>query len=116
MAKLFDLRDLRYWVYQPSLVRWRHRYKGVRESLKVNQEIGQTLYDINSADYRLGNLRTSLEETVDLLINGGTVDGVTFNWLNDATPGDEDLVIPGFDQLVGDVENLRNRVRRLEGN
>lgn len=115
MAKLYDLRDLRYWVYQPNLTRWRHRYKGVRESLKVNQEIGQYYYDIKNCDKRLDDLEDELDAYADLLINGGTVEDVQFNWLDDATPSVADLVIPGFDSLAGAIEGLRNRVRKLEG-
>lgn len=115
MARLYDLRDLRYWVYQPTSVRWRHRYKGVRESLKVNQEIGQYYYDIKNADYKLDNIDDQFEEDSDLLLNGGYLDGVQFNFLEDSTPTDEPVYLLGFEGMIGRVEQLRNRIRSLEG-
>lgn len=34
-----------FLIFAPQLVRWRHRYRGPRESYKVNLEMQQFLYD-----------------------------------------------------------------------
>lgn len=97
-------------IYQPNFVRWRHRYKGVRESLKVNQEIGQYYYDIKNSDYKLDNMDDLLDEVSDTIVNGGAVDGVQY----ETDTGDEDLVLLGFDELAAQVERARVRIKRLE--
>lgn len=115
MSKTYDLRDIRYWVYQPNIVRWRHRFRGVRESLKINQEIGQYFFDINNARQKMTTVETTQEDNVDLVLNGGEVQDVGI-LIDDATPAIEDMILPGFESLAGSFARIRNRIRSLERN
>lgn len=115
MSKTYDLRDIRYWVYQPNLVRWRHRFRGVRESLKFNQEIGQYYFDINNARTKMEDVESTQRDNVDLVLDGGTVEDVSI-MIDDATPSVEDMILPGFESLSGTFARIHNRIRSLERN
>lgn len=67
-------------VYQPSFTRWRHRYRGPRESLKINQEIGQYYYDINVMRGKMDALDTEFETQVTNIMEGTTFD--TIEWVD----------------------------------
>lgn len=97
-------------VYQPNFVRWRHRFRGPRESLKVNQEIGQYRYDLNKSLKRLDDLDAALETMSDLFVNGGSVEGVTFTEDGET----EAVVIAGFEDLSGRLAHARDRIRVME--
>lgn len=85
---------------QPNLTRARHRYRGPRESHKVNLEINQYLYDIT----RLYQLTLTAEATFRAhmltLTDGGQ-----------AIP---DLDVVGLTELTNRTQRLRDRVRALE--
>lgn len=115
MAKTYDLRDIRYWVYQPNIVRWRHRFRGVRESLKFNQEIGQYIYDINNARQKMLAVEVTQGENVELVLDGGEIQDVEI-LIDDATPTVESMVLPGFESLTSSFARIRNRIRSLERN
>lgn len=102
--------DKRSWVYQPNFVRWRHRSRGVRESLKVNQEITQLIYDLRVCMAKIEILRSNLEYLADLLVEGGTMEA-DVNW----SGSDEDLELIGIEALSAKFESLRRRVSKLEG-
>lgn len=114
MAVLYNTIDKRNWVYQPNFTRWRHRWRGVRESLKINTEISQFYYDATRLNTRVDEVNTQLAETIDLIDNGGSVEGVNFQWDTDATPNIEKLELPGMKEVALRAEKLRNRIRNLE--
>jgi hypothetical protein len=106
--------DKRYWYYQPQLTRWRHRYRGPRESLKINQEIGQLLYDLTKIKQRNDELLAELDYYTDIMQNGwdfdGDVDYTDYSSSTTFAPAE----LPGNIDLASRIESLRNRVRGLE--
>jgi hypothetical protein len=111
---LFTTLDKSDWVYQPNLVRWRHRSKGPRESLKINQEIGQTYFDLKVLMARLNIVNENLEFIVNQIQDGGEVEGTDFIADPD-TPSEEPIVLLGLDVLGAEIESLRKRIEVLEG-
>jgi len=113
----FSLIDKRFWVYQTNLVRWRHRFRGVRESLKVNQEIGQYFYDISKADRKIRDLNSDYIGVRGVSLDGGDIVGIGYSWYDDAapaTPVTGSLSIDGFNEIDARIERLRNRIKILE--
>lgn len=102
--------DKKSWIYQPNLVRWRHRSRGPRESLKINQEITQTYYDLYTLCNKLDVLASNHEFIIDIMVDGGEVEDVEVYW-DEQVP----MVLDGIDSLSADIEALRKRVRMLEG-
>lgn len=112
MPTLYSLVDKTYWVYQPTFVRWRHRYRGPRESLKLNQEISQYMYDLNNIFSQINTNRANLATYATTIRDGGAISGVEA--LNDdATPSLVDVELWGLDEIESRIEGLRNRVRVL---
>lgn len=111
VTTLFSAIDKKNWVYQPNFVRWRHRSRGPRESLKINQEIGQTIYDIYTLHKRVNVVIDNLDFLADSIIDGGAVDGVDAAW---ESFDEFDMELLGLETLSARVESLRKRVRQLE--
>lgn len=101
--------DKTLWLYQPNLVRWRARYRGPRESLKTNQEIMQTAYDLHRIEKRRQDLEELIDDRVDTLLLGSDLDDdVTYG--AGATP----MVLDGLSDLISRVERIRVSVEKLE--
>lgn len=112
MATLYSLVDKTYWVYQPTSVRWRHRYRGTRESLKLNQEISQYVYDLKNIFSQINTNRSNLTEYATTIRDGGIVDDITaFEDPDAATPVMAEVELWGMDEMESRLEGLRNRVR-----
>lgn len=96
----------RLYFDAPQFNRMRHRYRGVRESAKVNLEIDQTSFSIN----RLYEKQTVFDDSfvlyAELLTEGGNV-GV-----NDGN--NAPIVITGIDELAARIEGVTKRVKALE--
>lgn len=99
----------RSWVLAPQVTRWRSRYRGQRESWKINLEMNQFLYDIrklwegnqtvtNNLNEFLYNLEYGVPDSVDYVR--------PYSIGNDALPGSQDLILR--------LERLLKRVERLE--
>lgn len=99
--------DLRAEFSAPQFTRLRARYRGVRESWKVNLEIDQLLFSITGLYDRYNTLHADLVLTSELLFEGGAVTGVT-------DYDDDPLVLEGLNSLIEDVAALKARVKRLE--
>lgn len=113
MPLLYSAYDSKYFVYQPNFVRSRHRFRGPRESQKINLEINQILYDTHSLDKKQAALVSYTADARDSIMNGKSFSPVTFNWIDDSTPGAQPLVIPGFEELKKRVEALNTKIRFL---
>lgn len=112
---LYTETDRRFWFYQPNLVRWRHRWRGPRESLKINQELGQTVFDIYNLKQKKDSLRKTTQLYLDYYLDGWDFDSnIDFNWELDAEPSDSAAEFIGYSELIARVESLRKRVKRLE--
>jgi hypothetical protein len=101
-------------VYQPSFVRFRHRYKGPRESLKINQEIGLYYTDLNQSLLRLDAVDAELDDQTQYLVSGGGgSDDVDYT---NADAETETYYVNGLEELAARTARLRNRVKSLERN
>jgi len=112
---LFQPVDNTNRVHQPNFTRWRHRLRGPRESYKINLEMDQFYYDIQTLKIRYDIVRDNLDYITGHYTEGGAMTGVEVAWELDATPGEEDLVLEGLNNLSARIESLRERVRKLEG-
>lgn len=99
--------DIRAQFSAPQFTRLRHRYRGVRESWKVNLEIDQLLFSITDLYRRYNILHDNFVLAKELLIEGGAVTGVT-------DYDDDPMVLDGLDSLIQQVAALKARVKRLE--
>jgi predicted RNA-binding protein associated with RNAse of E/G family len=116
MATLYSEIDKSDWYYQPNFVRFRHRYRGVRESYKINTEITQYYYDIRKIFNESESIRDDLDTYSDIILNGGTIDGCVYYEVLSATPIESNLELIGLSELAIRTEKLRNRTKILERN
>lgn len=88
---LYSLVPTRDFVSAPSFVRWRHRFRGQRESYKFNAEISAFIFDVRRLYEKYGALDAKLSEHVFVLVNGGSVNADIFfaDALTAATPAIE---------------------------
>lgn len=107
MPILYSDTDKRFWLYQPQLTRWRHPFRGVRSSERINQEANQIQYDIYRLNQRSSDLNATIKDFTDKLLNG-------FDYSDSITSNVLDTNMPGIDELSTSVEMLRNRIRGLE--
>lgn len=74
MPILYSDVDKDKWFYSTNFVRWRHRYRGSRESYKFNYEISSFLYEIRRVFAKnLANIE-ELESNVQSLMLGVDLD------------------------------------------
>lgn len=85
---------------EPQLQRARQRYRGPRNSERINLEAAQFLYDVSRIHERLNNVQTDFKNALSLLANGGT------------TVHGESL--RGVENLAADIIALEKRIRMLE--
>ena len=100
-------------LYQPNYTRMRHRYRGHRESEKINLEMGQMYADLAKIDLELTTVEDNLETYVSYLLDGVTHNEATFTD-EDATPNDEVVTIIGLNAFQGLMDSLERRIERLE--
>lgn len=115
MPEMYDDRHSRVArTYTSNLTRWRHRYRGPRESLKINTEIAQFRHDIWRIHKEVNKNEDNLDPRIETLVDGGTVDNLTALWSDDATPSLDVMTLPGLDELQRRVEAMRRRIYDLE--
>lgn len=100
-------------LYQPNYTRVRHRYRGHRESEKINLEMGQMFADLAKIDLELTTVEDNLETNVSNLLDGVTHSEATFTD-EDATPTDETVTLIGLNAFQGRMAALEQRIKRLE--
>jgi hypothetical protein len=111
---LYNPVDITNWIQQPNLTRWRHRYNGVKESLKINQEIGQYYYDIHILETRHNSINDFLQILLDDVEYGVDYVQVQSNVGQPAYDQFEAISTTGMKDIITNLENLRQRVRDLE--
>lgn len=115
MPILYTDIDKKFWFRQPNFIRWRHMFRSPRNSLKINQEMGQTHYDLARINVRVEDVTELKDELIDKLYGGWDLDDeITYDWNTDATPYGLLVDLPGIDEMATRVEALRNRIRNLE--
>lgn len=91
----------------PQYTRQNHRFRGPRESEKVNLEITQMYFSINRLYNLTANLRQRYLELADLLLTGGTIS-------EDLLDEDDDAhVLEGIEPLVDRTALLERRLKSL---
>lgn len=91
MATYYRTDDQKEWFMQPSFVRYRHRFRGQRESFKVNSDIHAMRYDLFHLYEKFDRLNTDLDTGLDYLLD-----------LLDSA------------EVINRLEAIRHRVLRLE--
>lgn len=104
---LYNEVDRTLWLHEPNLVRWRHRFRGVRESLKMNQEIGQTIYDLHILQIR----RDGVSDIVEILWDDHEF-GVEFAGVS--VGEDDGITIPGIFELAARTDSASKKIRIQE--
>lgn len=110
MPIFYDNNKTTFELTEPQLTRWRHRYRGHRESLKVNTEGDQMKYDIHSLYAQLESLRERLMRNFHLLEQGGEVDAL----YSEDGGAEDSVVLSGLDSIAAEIEALRHRLQRQE--
>jgi hypothetical protein len=100
MAVFYHAVDRRAFVSQPQLTRWNHRYRGYRESPKINVESAQLLYDVRKLFEHTKGVRVKVLANIATALEGGVV-----------VPTETTI---GLDALINRVSRLTERVRMLE--
>lgn len=100
------------WLYQPRFVRTRHRYRGHRESEKVNLDINQIYADMSYLASEMNIAEDNLETDIDNVLNGKTYTDVTYTD-EDATPTNELITLKSLDVFSGEMAALEQRIKRL---
>lgn len=127
-AILYAPINKRVQVSAPNFTRSRARFRGQRESFKINTEIHQLAYDLHKLYEKYDSLNTTLTINLSTIENGGQIGrtlyftaegvpgvlyGIAVNW-NDASPADESLMLDGTIALIDRLTRLEKRISDLE--
>lgn len=99
MTTLYHSLDQRQFLSQPQMGRARHRWRGWRESSKVNLEIQQFYFDVLKLTANTTVQEETFEADVTVLLDGGTVVAAD---------------VEGLEALTARASALLDRVRVLE--
>lgn len=105
--------DKKSLVYQPSYTRVRHRYRGHRESHKVNLEMSQMYAELARIDIDLSSVEDNFENHIENILTGINYSDIYFTD-QDATPTNEAVAITGLNDFMGKLQALEQRIARLE--
>lgn len=125
MPVFYDDENIHGTFVQPQFTRLRHRYRGPRESWKINLEHGQMSYQIYKLYEKAGTIRTKYLDNVELLESGdeaivegypGLMPSNTLEPSNTLHPQDPipHIQIFGLDTLTERIQRLQQRIRFLE--
>lgn len=110
--------DRREHFSAPQFTRMRHRYRGVRESHKVNLEIDQigfSLHKLYEGDHQF---RSEFADKATLLMQGGPIPvkiGGSYAYPGqDVYPTQEVFPLSGDDVLLLGLEGLATKIARLQ--
>lgn len=107
MGLFYNEVDRKKWIYQPNFSRSRQRYRGNRESAKINLEISQFVFDINNINKKIQDLLETTLRFSAYIARGATIEGVEYSPL-----GDNEMI--GLVQMSSEVEDLKNRIQEME--
>lgn len=107
MALFYDEVDKKKWIYQPNFSRSRQRYRGNRESAKINLEISQFVFDINNIYNKINALLQSSMRYSAYITRGASIDDTQYSGT-----GDNEMM--GLLQMASEVEDLKNRIQEME--
>lgn len=108
MSLFYNEVDRKKWIYEPNLSRTRHRYRGNRESYKVNLEISQFVFDVNNIYKKMTNFLDTTMRYVSYISRGSTILDIEYSGTT------EPNVMIGLLDMSSEVEELKNRVIEME--
>jgi hypothetical protein len=100
-------------LYQPNYTRVRHRYRGPRESPKVNQELDQILADLSQLEIDITEAENELTTQISNILDGVTYSNITYTD-EDATPTDSPIALKSMISHAKDLTVLEERIKRLQ--
>lgn len=107
-TKMYKSYDKRHHLDAPEFTRSNHRYRGPRESSKVNLEIGQLIYSFAKLGERYDSFQEEFSGLSDILLEGGVIEGVYSN------EGDvEHIEIHGLNEIAAKIQQLNLRINNL---
>jgi len=106
MPTFYAEHNIRRHFNAPQFTRSRHRFRGPRESEKINLEMDQLYYSIHKLYQIQDEFQEHFVQSANLLLEGGNID-VEFN-------EDGPIEVIGLEELVVRVDMLRRRVKALE--
>lgn len=89
----------------PQMTITRQRYRGPRESEKINLEMNQLAFSIKRLYERYDQLAADFVEDASILLEGGTLFVESENG---------PLKVDGLENLTGRIEDLSKRLKALE--
>ena len=122
MPTLYADTKQRYWILAPQTTKWRHRYRGQRESWKINLEMNQFLYDVRKLYEGTITVSQNLANNLYNLEFGLTISPTYSITYDDDSLYDSSAIDYGIDgiELTGEqdyilrVTRLLKRVEKLE--
>lgn len=106
MPTLYHEYNRREQFLAPQFNRSRHRYRGPRESFKINLEIDQFAFSVHRLYESYEDFREEFIMKASLLLSGGE------SGFNDED--DQSVLLPGYEELVARLQRLQSRARALE--
>jgi len=98
---------------QPMISRTKHRYRGRRESHKINLEINQVYADLDNIARQITAAESVLTSDVDAILNGRSYTDIYYAYDDIATPAL--LSIETIDDLKIRASAIAEVLERLEG-
>lgn len=106
MAVIYSKYNLRKHINAPQFNRMRHRFRGPRESEKINLEMDQLYYSIHKQDETHKAFNDKFVMYAEMLLEGGTLTGIDFEG--------EEIIISGLLDVAKRLDALARRVQALE--
>lgn len=104
---LYSEFSLRKHINAPQFNRMRHRFRGPRESEKINLEMNQLYYSIHKQYEIQQAFNDKFVTYAENILDGAELTGLGFN-------GEGDIEIPGLSDMAKRIDALDRRVRALE--
>lgn len=106
MALFYQETEKQTWLYEPSSSRSRQRYRGPRESYKINLEISSFLFDVKNINKKMNQLIQSSLRYAAYISRGADLDGASY--------ADSFTSLIGVLDMSSQVEDLKNRITEME--
>ena len=110
---VYSLSNRDLFLNMPQTIRWRSRYRGYKESYKVNTEVNQLRYDILKLRKTYITIQDDFENHVSDLYDGAIITCTNFYW--DETASDDIIELEGIFALTLRVQQLEKRIKNLGG-
>lgn len=106
MPEFYSEHNMRRQFNAPNFTRTRHRFRGPRESEKINLEMNQMYTAIQVLHKNHDEFQHRFVESATTLLEG---EGLTVE-MNEDGP----IVLVGLEELASRIDMLRRRVKALE--